>query len=82
MNTPPLIVNIAVLVLLPPQQILDSFSNSTIQHIVEVVVPWLHLTSISLNIFKHLAEFFNKKDKTDNKNKTESKNETNNTDNN
>jgi hypothetical protein len=81
MNTPPLIVNIAVLVLLPPQQILDAFSNSTIQHTVEVVVPWLHLTSISLNIFKHLTEFFNKKDKTDNKNKTESKDETNNSDN-
>ncbi len=60
-----LMVNVAVLVFLSPQQILDFSSNSTIQRTVEAAAPWFQLVAASFTIFKHGSEFLDKKDKDD-----------------
>jgi len=59
-----LMVNVAVLVLLSPQQTLDLSSNSAIQRTVQAAAPWFQVVAASFTIVKHGTELFEKKDKT------------------
>ena len=62
------IANVAVLVFLAPQQILNLASDSAVQRTVEAATPWFQVVAASLTIFKHGREFLAKKDKTSNSN--------------
>jgi hypothetical protein len=75
-QTRSLIVNVAVLVFLSPQQILGLSSNSAIQpsveastpaiqRTIEVATPWFQLTAAGFTIVKYGTEFLGKKDKDD-----------------
>ena len=77
MKVSSLMVNVAVLVLLSPQQTLD-FSSSNgiqptveatvldIQRTVEVATPWFQVTAAGFTIVKHGKEFLEKKRKVGN----------------
>jgi hypothetical protein len=62
------LTNVAVLVFLTPQQILNLASGSAVQRTVEAGTPWFQLVAASLTIIKYGTEFFAKKDKTSNSN--------------
>jgi hypothetical protein len=64
MKVSSLMVNVAVLVLLSPQQTLDFSSNSAIQRTVQAAAPWFQVVAASFTIVKHGTELFEKKDKT------------------
>jgi hypothetical protein len=69
------LANVAVLVFLAPQQILNLASDSAVQRTVEAVqrtfeaaTPWFQVVAASFTILKHGKEFLAKKDKTSNSN--------------
>jgi len=66
MKTNSLMVNVAVLVFLSPQQTLDFSSDSAIQRTIQAAAPWFQVVAASFTIVKHGTEFLEKQRNTEN----------------
>ena len=62
------LANVAVLVFLAPQPILNLSSDNVIQRTIETATPWFQIVAASFTILKHGTEFLAKKDKLSNSN--------------